>query len=102
MTPPPRVPAPRRDGLLTVTHADNSRLLSHSRALTSHLDPLHALALCASDPGVCAAAYRDGFVVLATPWEAADAPTLARYSCPDAGPQLRSVDEQVGGRAGGT
>lgn len=67
-----------------MTHADNACLLGHSRGLAAaQPSPLHALALCTADPGVCAAAWLDRFWVMRTPWEAMEAPVIAKYRCPE-------------------
>jgi hypothetical protein len=87
-----------RDGLISVTSTESSRLVACCQDLTGTITPLHMLAVNTSTAAaaahdgssadaavssVAAAAWLDRVLVFAAPWQASSAAVLCSYQCPE-------------------
>lgn len=95
-----------RDGLVSVTNLESSRLVACCQDLTGTITPLHMLAVNtsaapaaaahgnssagAAASNMAAAAWLDRVLVFSAPWQASSAAVLSSYQCPE-----------VSGHAGG-
>ncbi|KAF6264700.1 hypothetical protein COO60DRAFT_1654818 [Scenedesmus sp. NREL 46B-D3] len=95
----PLAMAASRDGLISVTNTESSRLVACCHDLTGSATPLHMLAVNGSaaptpaaprdsDAGasaysVAAAAWLDRVLVFSAPWQASSAQVMCSYECPE-------------------
>ncbi|WIA37015.1 hypothetical protein OEZ86_013999 [Tetradesmus obliquus] len=95
----PLVMAASRDGLVSVTNLESSRLVACCQDLTGTITPLHMLAVNtsaapaaaahgnssagAAASNMAAAAWLDRVLVFSAPWQASSAAVLSSYQCPE-------------------
>jgi hypothetical protein len=94
-----------RDGLISVTNTESSRLVACCQDLTGGITPLHMMAVNTStaspaDGGssagaaasnIAAAAWLDRVLVFSAPWQASSAQVLCSYQCPEVSTSTASL-----------
>ncbi|WIA16802.1 hypothetical protein OEZ85_013742 [Tetradesmus obliquus] len=107
----PLVMAASRDGLISVTNLESSRLVACCQDLTGTITPLHMLAVNtsaapaaaahgnssagAAASNMAAAAWLDRVLVFSAPWQASSAAVQSSYQCPEVPASLTSSRSSV-------